>query len=192
MLNYTKNQPVSDDARGISLFQEIPKSRTCARAGIEMHWCACLSWKDADKSSRDVLAAANYLVQKLNDMTSSERTNCEPLKLDVIKDAGVFAPHSNLLRFSQSVDVDGRRPAFGHKMEASEIFYQLTIVTSPSQAQFESTLKYVPKTKQFSVSETEISRINKYGSQPHCIMEAKPHLRPYCYCRHQLPTSGKK
>lgn len=30
--------------KGISLFNEIPKTRTCAEAGVDLHWCSCMEW----------------------------------------------------------------------------------------------------------------------------------------------------
>ena len=173
------------DNRGISLFKEIPSSRTCAQAGIEMHWCACLNWKDVDKSSGHVISAANHLVSTLNKMTSQQRHKCVELNLDVIKQAEVFEPHASLLKFRKSSDSDGRRGDFSDNMQASEIFYQLTITTTPNNGEYEATLKFVPKKQTFVANEKEISRINMYGNQPHCVQKQLPHLRPYCYCSTQ-------
>ena len=187
ILNYDGAQSMGSlDNRGISLFKEIPRSRTCAHAGIETHWCACLNWRDADKSSSHVISAANHLVRTINQMTSEQRHNCEELKLDVISAAGVFQPHEKLLRFRKSFDSDGRSADFSDKMEASELFFQLTIVTAPNNAKYEATLKFVPKKNLFVANEKEISRINKYGNQPHCVTKSLPHLRPYCYCKTQV------
>ena len=187
ILNYSGAQSTGSlKNRGISLFKEIPSSRTCANAGIEMHWCACLNWKDADKSSSYVISAANHLVRTINQMTSQQRYNCEELKLDVITEAGVFQPHEKLLKFRKSFDSDGRNGDFSDKMEAAEVFFQLTIQTLPNKGRYEATLKFVPKKNLFVANEKEISRINKYGNQPHCVTKSLPHLRPYCYCKTQI------
>ena len=153
ILNFSEG---GEGSRGISLFKEIPSSRTCAHAGIEMHWCACLNWKDADKSSGHVISAANHLVKTINQMTSQQRVKCVELKLDVITQAGVFEPHKSLLKFRKSFDTDGRRGDFSDKMEASEIYYQLTITTTPNQGKYEATIKFVPRKQTFIANEMEI------------------------------------
>ncbi len=187
MLNYTSEEPKDiQKQRGISLFKEIPNSRTCESAGVEMHWCACLNWKDADPSSSHVISAARQLVDTLNRITADQRQNCEELKLDKVIRAGVYAPNSDLLKFKQSSDHDGRKADLSDTMKASEIFYQLTIITSPNHGQYEATLKFVARTSSFVTNEHEISRTNKYGDQPHCVRDSLPHLRPYCYCKSQL------
>ena len=38
----------------------------------------------------------------------------------------------------------------------------------------------------FKLNDKEISRINKYGDQPHCVRKTWPYHMPYCYCREQL------
>ena len=186
ILNYTGARKGSLDNRGISLFKEIPPSRTCAHAGIETHWCACLNWKDADTSSNHVITAANHLVGTVNNMTSQERHQCTQLKLDVVTHAGVFAPHTSLLKFRKSLDSDGRKADLSDNMEASELFFQLTITTLPNHGKYEATLKFIQNENTFVANEKEISRINKYGNQSHCVTKTLPHLRPYCYCKTQL------
>lgn len=39
--------------RSLSVFKPIPVDRTCSQAGIEPHWCTCLSWKDAMDTGED-------------------------------------------------------------------------------------------------------------------------------------------
>nr|XP_006817646.1 PREDICTED: uncharacterized protein LOC102808095 [Saccoglossus kowalevskii] len=51
ILNY------SDDTvsgKGISLFKQIPFSRTCEDAGVDTHWCTCLKWIPVSLSSMEV------------------------------------------------------------------------------------------------------------------------------------------
>ena len=52
----------------------------------------------------------------------------------------------------------------------------------------QATVQYNVKDEEWSVY-PEISRINVYGSQPHCIVKTLPELRKYCYCKQQLPKA---
>ena len=96
-----------------------------------------------------------------------------------------YVPNDGLLKFKRSLDRDGRVADLTDNMAAYEVFYQVTIVTQPGGAMFEATIRYKEKDNTFLVNDREISRINKYGSQPHCVAEMFPHLRPYCYCFEQ-------
>lgn len=40
----TMSQDVT--TRSLSIFQPIPVSRSCKNAGISVHWCTCLTWKE--------------------------------------------------------------------------------------------------------------------------------------------------
>lgn len=68
--------------RAISLFDEVPVDRTCAEADIAPHWCACLLWRPLAVDSAPVLQAAWRVVDVINDMTSSHRSQCAELQLD--------------------------------------------------------------------------------------------------------------
>ena len=94
-------------------------------------------------------------------------------------------PNSRMLKFRKSLDKGGRFSDFSDEMEVSEKLYQLTVVTSPSNAKYEVTVKYIIKEDIFEVEQSEISRINKYGDQPHCIASRQPYLREFCYCKEQ-------
>lgn len=65
----------------------------------------------------------------------------------------------------------------------------MTFFAQPSNALYEVTVKRAVDNVgegQFSVDSRDISRINRYGSQPDCVAAELPHLRPYCYCRDSL------
>ena len=76
ILNYTGGGVGNIAQRGISIFKEIPKERTCAHAGIEPHWCACLAWKVVNSSHPVVQAAVSAAIDYINDFTESQRLNC--------------------------------------------------------------------------------------------------------------------
>ena len=181
-----RNIPAAKMPRGISVFQKIPRERTCADAGIEAHWCTCLQWVQVGVSDNRVYGAAQALVATMNDITSEQRDYCEPLKVHNISTAVRYAPNDNVLKFKKSKDSDGRIADLSDDMQANEVLYQVTIVTEPGWGQFEATVKLSTSTDKFYVNSRDISRINRYGNQPHCVMDKLPHLRPYCYCKVQI------
>lgn len=186
ILNYSGTKRESVNSRGMSLMNQIPDERTCAHAGIEAHWCACLNWESVSPDDKNVRASALALLELINAITEPERALCEPLTLANISSANMYIPNNNLLMFKQSKDRDGRVADLSDNMALIEVFFQITITASPSRAKYEATIKVNLKTSKYLVNDKEISRINKYGSQPHCVASRLPHLRPYCYCRQQL------
>ena len=91
-----------------------------------------------------------------------------------------------MLKFKKSSDHDGYTPDLSDTMTVSDVIYQVTITTVPGHAQFEGTVTHTISGNKFSVKDTDISRINRYGTQPHCVMDELPHLRAYCYCKEQI------
>ncbi|RWS30611.1 hypothetical protein B4U80_03084 [Leptotrombidium deliense] len=172
--------------RSMSLFEEIPEFRDCQRADIEAHWCTCLSWQSVDISDSVVQNAANTMVEYINSLTDPVRDLCTPLTVDRITRAERAQPNKNLLSFKQSKDHDGFVPDLTADTKVSDIVYQLQLVTSPSQGIYEATLQYNTALKSFKVTESQISRVNMYGNQPHCIYQTHQGLRKYCYCKQQI------
>jgi len=76
---------------------QVPLSRTCADAFIEPHWCACLGWKEISIDDTNIVAAANYFVQFLNDYTAEHRDICAILNLDQILWAAKFIPTKGIV-----------------------------------------------------------------------------------------------
>lgn len=172
--------------RGISLFKEIPKQRTCQDAGIELHWCACLSWTPLPLNDSLVLRAAHEIVNKFNNLTQEEVDKCEILSLKAVKSAVRYSANENVLKFRKSLDLHGREPDLSDARQAAVLLYLVTLVTTPGDGVFEATATYRVHDDVFVVDSKSLSRINKYGSQPHCIMDELPHLRQFCYCKVQL------
>lgn len=177
-----KPKSTESNSRGISLFQEIPPERTCSHADIDNHWCACLKWQPISQNSQTVKISAEKLTEFINNLTRSKREDCHILSVQNITSAVEYVPQDKLLKFKKSKDFHGRVADLSDQMTSDEKYYQITIITSPNNGIYEGTVKYNTKYKLFTMNDKEISRINKYGSQPHCVMENYPHLRPYCYC----------
>jgi hypothetical protein len=174
-----------DNPRAISLFDKIPEQRTCADAFIEPHWCSCLQWKPLnDTNSEEVLRAANAVIDTINKFTNEDRDLCEPLKLKEVMWSAKLTPQRALINFKSNKDKDGFEPDLSARdTKVTNEMYQVKIVTSPSDAIYEASVIYDFVSNTFRVKISDVSRINKYGSQAFCIMEKNPELRKYCYCR---------
>ena len=168
--------------RGISLLSEVPAERTCKDASIEPHWCACLNWKDVLVTDPSVVKAADTVVQKINNLTESQRNQCAKLTVGKIMNAVVYSYNPTILKHKRSKDIHGRVADLSDKMDNTQSLYQVTLQAEPSKGQFEVTVTRYDTVGVYSVSEKDISRINKYGEDPHCITTKLPHLRPYCFC----------
>ena len=171
--------------RGISLFREHSPNRTCTDANIDPHWCVCLNWQKVDRRSDTVKAAASALVEAVNSFTQPQRNLCANLALADIMDAVMYRPPISMLQFKRSSDNDGRYADMSDKMTSTVDLFQLTISTTPGGAIYEATIKHdrgAAEGERFTANEKEISRINKYGNQPHCVATTIPRLRPFCYC----------
>ncbi|XP_046607068.1 uncharacterized protein LOC124298720 isoform X2 [Neodiprion virginianus] len=169
--------------RAISLFNKIPLERTCADAFIEPHWCACLGWEEVDKNNASVVEAAKYFVKFLNDYLSPYQNTCEILKLNKILWAAKLIPTKGLLKFEKSGDADGFLGDFTAKTKITKELYQLKVSTEPGNGLFEVSINHSLDNNSFMTRITDISRINKYGSQARCIENSQYHLRKYCYCK---------
>lgn len=171
-----------DDSRyGVSLFGEVSRDRTCERAGIPSEYCSCGSEVPVELNNPVVLKAAAALVEKVNDLLNSDQLDepfvssrrCARLSLRRVHDAQELFVVDDVKETA-----DGTRRL------------RVTVEVLPSAAMLEG-LMLVNGDEQFDVF-GDISRINKYGNQSHCIRHAV--LRKYCYCLAETPmyvgTSG--
>ncbi|CAG2247955.1 unnamed protein product [Mytilus edulis] len=103
-----------------------------------------------------------------------------PLSLDKEKNkksinyALLVIPADKVLRY-------GKTYKYGDRIK-SYIDYQITIQTKPGDAIIEGTLRFDEKRKTYDLV-GDVSRINKYGDQSHCIEQN--HLKKLCYCKIQ-------
>jgi hypothetical protein len=58
--------------------------------------------------------------------------------------------------------------------------YQLQIGTVPNNGIFEATVQLSSGSVMVN---KQMSRIDRYGDQPKCIVETHHHMREYCYCQ---------
>lgn len=173
-----------ENSRAISLFNRIPEHRSCADAFIEPHWCSCLSWRALnDTTSEEVLRAAKAVIDSINKFTKDYRDICHELRLDEVKWSGKLIPQKSLLHFKSNKDTDGFLADLTANTKITNDMYQVKIITSPSNAIYESSVLYDFTANEFRVKLSDISRVNKYGEQARCIYKENPELRKFCYCK---------
>lgn len=168
--------------RGISLFKEIPEKRTCTDAAIDLHWCACLNWIKSSLGNPIIINAVHYIVDYINNILEIQKDKCAKLDVYIIKEALEIQQQKEVLRFKQSKDVDGRESDFSDHTKVTLSVYQITLVTIPGKGMFQTTINYNLETKNYYLTESDISRINRYGTDPKCIYDTNEQLRKYCYC----------
>ncbi|KAF1752938.1 hypothetical protein GCK72_019493 [Caenorhabditis remanei] len=171
--------------RSLSVFRPIPTNRTCAQAGIEPHWCTCLSWKSAMDTSEDRLLTkriATAVVDQFNKEISAEKDLCAPLSLSTILDAKKLIPDKDLLAYTNVKDPDGFVPDLSGNTKTAFAHYQLKIQTTPGNAIYEVTLFYDMINEELKMDFGAISHVNKYGDNPHCIIGRNFFLATFCVC----------
>jgi hypothetical protein len=172
--------------RSISLFKEIPKSRTCANADIEPHWCACLNWNSISVEDEKVTSGAKFLLEHINKLMQDKVKLCAPLRVLNVTRALQFLPDTNMLHFKRSKDADGFVADLSDNTAVDIVVLQIWVQATPGNGLFEATLTYDVSAKTFHVSTDDISRINKYGDDPKCIETAHEELRKFCYCKDKV------
>ncbi|XP_035734477.1 uncharacterized protein LOC118447091 isoform X1 [Vespa mandarinia] len=165
ILNFESPKEGDRYQRAINLFDKIPLERTCADAFIEPHWCACLSWKEIEVDNPNVIAAAKFFVQFLNTYTEEHRDICETLKINQILWSAKLLPTKGLLNFQKSGDQDGFVADLSAKTKLTSEIYQIKVKTEPGGGLFEASITYNVNKNIFNTKISDVSRINKYGSQ---------------------------
>ncbi|PIC31628.1 hypothetical protein B9Z55_012266 [Caenorhabditis nigoni] len=171
--------------RSLSVFRPIPIDRTCSQAGIEPHWCTCLSWKNALETEEDRKLSeriANAVVSEFNRELSVARELCAPLTLSKILDSKKLLPEKDLLAYKNVKDRDGFVADLSGDTTAAFAHYQLKIETVPGNGIYEITLFYDMIQNELKMDFGAISHVNKYGDKPHCIIDKNFFLATFCVC----------
>lgn len=177
--SYYSRTPVSNK-RGISLLSEIPENRTCEDASILPHWCTCAHHIKLSPIDKNVRTLSANIVHTINEYLVKYNNLCEQLYVDSIIEAEKLVLSDKVLKFKESRnDVIGRHVSYGDKAKAY-VDYQLTLKTRPGGAIFEATIQHNEIDDLYEIR-GDISRINLYGDQSHCI--SNHNLKKYCYCK---------
>ncbi|XP_015929490.2 uncharacterized protein [Parasteatoda tepidariorum] len=183
-LLHLKNQVSLEDSDefGMSLFNEIPESRTCEDAYILPHWCPCTNFNPVSKNDLVVIKASNELVRHINELLQPHADVCETLELHEIKDALLGLPNELVLKFTGRRGIVENAVIGLGEVPPTLGDYLITLSTQPGGAMFEGTVRYDDEMGFAKVM--GVSRINMYGAQSWCI--DSPKLKLYCYCKTQL------
>ncbi|XP_026317956.1 uncharacterized protein LOC113228787 isoform X2 [Hyposmocoma kahamanoa] len=173
----------ADLPRGMTLFEPIPRNRSCSEAAVEAHWCTCHRWTTIPPSDPMYRRAADALVNHINSLTESIRAQCAPRALTNVSYVSQRAPNKRMLAFAGTRDADGYMGKFrDDDWDKKTAIYQLQLDVSPGTGTYEASITYIKADDKFVVNTRDISRINAYRDQPSCISDRFPHLNKYCYC----------
>lgn len=68
----------------------------------------------------------------------------------------------------------------------TETIFQIALTTWPGNATYELSFKYNRFTGVFKFNKNEISRINNYNDTSSCMLNKRPDLRQFCYCKYSF------
>ena len=124
---------------------------------------------------------SKQFVGKINEKFTN-LSECENLSLSEVKYASRLVTSDKVLSFNRILsDVNTLLVEYGKRVN-TYVDYQLTIQTRPGGALFEGTLRFDEETKHVQMM-GDISRINRYGTQSHCIDTTN--VKKFCYCKKQ-------
>jgi len=152
--------------RGISLFREIPKHRSCYDAAISEDNCPCYAYSNVSTDEANVVKIAYYTVDTINNFLKSYKGICAKLSLLSVESANVHHIPTPMIKTLNAVR------------------YTVALQTIPGNALFEVTVNFVDKNKIYI--QEEIARRNEYKLQTDCIrFQANEH---YCLCTNLTRT----
>ena len=148
--------------RGVSLFEELSKFRTCAEAMIDYRYCRCYNkmvpiTKDEFKinTGYNFNSAIDIILNKLNNMIDGQKNLCMPWKFHSLDALNIKAINNDF------------------------IIYEAIIIVEPGKATFEVNL-HLDANKELKIKE-DPTRLNLYLNQAKCIKIAVN--KNYCYCK---------
>ncbi|KAJ8729269.1 hypothetical protein PYW08_000850 [Mythimna loreyi] len=145
--------------RGISLFLEIPRNRTCEMANIDKMWCACVDEEPLASSNPLLVKAVQFITNEINEMLKPY-----PQCLKLIVEEIVIA--KELI------------PVYETTTDWRDI--KLVMGMEPGGGIFETVLRY--HSKEWTIVDS-IKRLNCLGFQSLCVEE--PVVKLLCYCKGQ-------
>ena len=147
----------------------------------DKHWCTCSQQTVFSNTNESVIDISKQFVGKINEKFTN-LSQCENLSLSEVKYASRFVTSDKVLSFNRKQsDVNNLLVEYGKRVN-TYVYYQLTIQTRPGGALFEGTLRFDEETKNVKMM-GDISRINRYGTQSHCIDTTN--VKKFCNCKKQ-------
>ncbi|VDP04087.1 unnamed protein product [Soboliphyme baturini] len=165
MINFTTPKFGDLSQKGISLFDEVPKERSCADAGIKAHFCPAVRWSNVPVDDAVVKRVAAAIVNKVNGRTAKERALCAELSLSRI----IRASEATVRVREVATKVEEMPDPIG-TARALDKLYKVHIVTDPGDARYEASV-VVRDVNKVLVDLDSVSRINLYKDIPHCLID---------------------
>ncbi|XP_066942843.1 uncharacterized protein [Macrobrachium rosenbergii] len=153
---------------GQSLFKVVPLNRTCDDLAILPHLCTCQNSTEADSNDPHLWNAANHTISQINEGLA-KFIDCVQLTLDKVLSGRVSTANKNT------------KPSISESVITK---YTIIFSAKPSGALLESSVLH--DNGNYKVL-SDVSRINVYGNQSHCIKDFI--YRKYCYCKDLLQQS---
>lgn len=153
------------ESPGISLFQQIPVSRTCETANIPEQFCICnltLSAMATDdpRVVKGAQATVKHINMLLREGDKNESLICAKLSL------------GGILRAERLTTI----------RNGAQILYRLVLRTTPGNATFEARVSRGKSLlRKLKLVVDRVTRLNKYRKQSQCIHNVN--LKPFCYCQ---------
>ena len=131
---------------------------------------------------------SEFIVKEANSLLSHESVKCVALTLGKTLSASEQRLSDKVLKFkgcNGTTDLCLNSALFTNssQIKSKTKHFLITIEVKPSNALFEATVNYNTKNREMTLI-GDISRINLYGKQSHCIESAV--LRKFCFCRNLL------
>ncbi|XP_063432689.1 uncharacterized protein LOC134714916 isoform X1 [Mytilus trossulus] len=161
---------------GISLFNEIPKDRTCTDALIPESSCACYSSEAIPTNNAVIKNITMFVVGTINTYLKYHRSKCAFIILKKIHDAKLI--HSNLKHLEPGKKKVLWQYLYKPTLDKKQRYF-IIFEVMPSEGIFEVTTE-ITQTNNFIILD-KIIRANRYGNQSACIDDRD--LKPYCYCK---------
>ena len=162
--------------RGISLFREIPRERTCEDAAIDEHFCRCRNHTLIAVNDERVKLSISFIMRHLNKKVSVFK-RCAQMFTTSVKTA-------KLVQDSTATTSSGRGNTSSKSVK--EITLQLQFRTRPGAAIYEAFVRLSgDRNSNLAIRLiSDVSRLSKYGDQIKCLEKSsfKESLKKYCYC----------
>ncbi len=177
-LNPRQENNSNNRKRSISLLDKISKYRSCFDIGVSDHYCVCIEpWQKENVDNFLIVAASQFSVESINQLTNKVRHLCVSLSLKKIISAEKLRKEG--MNFTT---------------------YKIEFTTLPNNGVYEvliygdyfADFEFKSVKTMFSIkSRMDISRIDAYGTQPACVSDFSNNpefildLRKFCFCKKQ-------
>ena len=179
--NYDEQPVVKPNKEGmlpyeISLFREIPSSRSCEEARISDVFCPCYSSARLPNTDQRVLQSARVIVDKINGVLAPVRSKCASVEYVSIHHASLIFP--DMQRDLSQERAFSLRGYFWTVESATR--FLISLRTKPGDALFEARVDYRGPNDIKILG--NVLRTNAYGNQSSCMDHKDRTWRIYCYC----------